>query len=200
MWHMSYCSCLFVATTADSCARTGSGSRFSSVVQGMQRGEGSTQPSASPSAAPPLKCHLHALPRMMCMSLQLCSKQINLLARLCPLVLLSRLWRCRRSLISFCRRSSNETSKYSAPAQPLRARNEGPSHNMSFWSCTERLAAAIFVEWADSLFPRCEHGVPSTVRRVLKEGANNGRHFYTCCRGGTSQPACFFFPVGGGRP
>jgi hypothetical protein len=64
---------------------------------------------------------------------------------------------------------------------------------MSFWSCTERLAAAIFVEWADSLFPRCEHGVPSTVRRVLKEGANNGRHFYTCCRGGTSQPACFFF-------
>jgi len=48
------------------------------------------------------------------------------------------------------------------------------------------------LQWADVGFPLCEgHGLPCTIRVVLKVGPNNGRRFFTCKHKKNKQ--CQFF-------
>ena len=61
-----------------------------------------------------------------------------------------------------------------------------------FWSCpANRYKSCKFFSWADAKFPKCEHGKPTVLRRVLKAGANNGRYFFACPEGKDLQ--CKYF-------
>ena len=68
-----------------------------------------------------------------------------------------------------------------------RVRKSGPTNSRLFWSCSNRKCS--FFSWADGTFPKCEHGVPSTVRRVLKPGPTNGQYFFSC----SQESKCKFF-------
>lgn len=68
-----------------------------------------------------------------------------------------------------------------------RVRKSGPTNSRLFWSCSDRKCS--FFSWADGTFPKCEHGVPSTVRRVLKPGPTNGQYFFSC----SQESKCKFF-------
>lgn len=96
--------------------------------------------------------------------------------------------------------------KCSLPAMLQRVRKSGPNVNRLFWVCGKEIATTRnnqskhskkpisscgFVGWADVHFPSCSQhsGMKTILRRVLKEGKNNGRYFYTC----TGAEQCSFF-------
>lgn len=75
-----------------------------------------------------------------------------------------------------------------------RVRKQGDTCNRLFWSCPlgiRNSKRCNYFAWADTQFPKCEHNQPSTLRRVLKPGANNGRYFYCC--GQQKQNQCKYF-------
>ena len=75
-----------------------------------------------------------------------------------------------------------------------RVRKPGNNHQRLFWGCPRPFASSCKNEfqWADERFPICEgHGKPTTLRRVLKPGPTNGRHFFACSKG--KDRACGFF-------
>lgn len=49
-----------------------------------------------------------------------------------------------------------------------------------------------FFHWADSNFPKCEHGSTALLRRVLKAGDNNGKYFFCCSKDQRTQQCKFF--------
>jgi len=74
------------------------------------------------------------------------------------------------------------------PAELHRVRKAGKTMNRLFWSCSRgnvsgkrlKRTKCDFFHWADHLFPRCDHALPCVLRRVLKPGQSNGRHFFSC--------------------
>jgi len=54
---------------------------------------------------------------------------------------------------------------------------EGPNRERHFFCCGRRACKAF--AWLDAQLPSCQHG-RAMLRRVLKLGLNNGRHFATC--------------------
>eukprot|EP01031_Cornospumella_fuschlensis_P024305 gene24305-29385_t len=60
-----------------------------------------------------------------------------------------------------------------------------------YWTCAKTYRQRCsFFQWADTGFPKCPtHSAhPCTIRRVLKDSAHNGRHFFAC-----STADCKFF-------
>jgi len=66
-----------------------------------------------------------------------------------------------------------------------RVRKTGPTLHRLFWSCNHRSKKCSYFHWADGLFPKCKNHndqkeIVCILRRVLKDGPNNGRYFFTC--------------------
>ena len=73
-------------------------------------------------------------------------------------------------------------------ASVARVRSDGANKNRLYHGCSggayecgsmSRKRCDYF-SWADTRFPTCRHGKITTLRRVLKPGANNGRYFFCC--------------------
>jgi hypothetical protein len=81
----------------------------------------------------------------------------------------------------------------------VRVRKSGPTMHRLFWACRRSSSGGggsgrngdgtghgkktfcDFFHWADGLFPKCpRHNVVCILRRVLKDGPNNGRYFFSC--------------------
>lgn len=78
----------------------------------------------------------------------------------------------------------------------VRVRKSGPTMHRLFWACRRSASGGSrnsdgtnhgqktfcdFFHWADGLFPKCpRHNVVCILRRVLKDGPNNGRYFFSC--------------------
>ena len=78
------------------------------------------------------------------------------------------------------------------PAALHRVRKARPTMNRLFWSCPNRFRACGYFLWADTQFPCCAHSRLMILRRVLKEGHNNGRYFF-CCAAGEKEGPCKAF-------
>lgn len=73
-------------------------------------------------------------------------------------------------------------------ASVARVRSDGANKNRLYHSCAGGVyecgsmsrKRCDYFQWADTLFPACRHGKTTTLRRVLKPGANNGRYFFCC--------------------
>lgn len=94
-----------------------------------------------------------------------------------------------------------------------RVRKSGPTMHRLFWACRRSGGGSSnrnsnsngkcdYFHWADGLFPKCpRHNVVCILRRVLKDGPNNGRYFFSCSasssRGnsaaGNAAPVCNTF-------
>jgi len=66
-----------------------------------------------------------------------------------------------------------------------RVRKTGPTMHRLFWACNHnhlRTKKCDYFHWADGLFPKCKShkDVVCILRRVLKDGSNNGRYFFSC--------------------
>lgn len=76
-----------------------------------------------------------------------------------------------------------------------RVRKSGPTMHRLFWACRRSSSGSCgsggsnrnsngkcdYFNWADGLFPKCpRHNVVCILRRVLKDGPNNGRYFFSC--------------------
>jgi hypothetical protein len=76
-----------------------------------------------------------------------------------------------------------------------RVRKSGPTMHRLFWACRRSSGGGCggsnrnsssngkcdYFHWADGLFPKCpRHNVVCILRRVLKDGQNNGRYFFSC--------------------
>jgi len=101
------------------------------------------------------------------------------------------------------------TTNRNHPSQPLvrqpvcrcggptalhRVRKTGPTMNRLFWSCSSRFRSCGYFLWADTRFPSCgcAHSRLMILRRVLKEGHNNGRYFF-CCAAEVKEGQCKAF-------
>jgi len=63
---------------------------------------------------------------------------------------------------------------------------DGPNRERHFFVCAKKKCKTF--HWLDEQLPKCRHG-RTRMRRVLKLGANNGRHFASC----PQRQGCGFF-------
>ena len=66
-----------------------------------------------------------------------------------------------------------------------------PSFGRPFFVCSDKENPCSFWQWGDVIRTLCYHGVQCSTRKVNKEGANDGRLFYTCSKG--KDDSCGYF-------